>query len=91
MEKINLLAKTVAIFSLIAVILFFGLLEHHRSFDPYSWLDPKDVSVQSRDLWNQRKELYAYFLLGSFASLIVSATYLFFGWIVKRNNRINLK
>ncbi|MBX7173878.1 MAG: hypothetical protein K1X72_23110 [Pyrinomonadaceae bacterium] len=91
MGKYNQLAKIVAIFSITGIILFLGLLEYHRSFDPYSWLNPNRETVYSRNLWNQRKEIYVFSFLACFSSFLVSITFLLFNWILQRRNRINLK
>ena len=64
-----LLAATVI--SSIGLIIFIGLHEYLYTFDPYSWLDPKVESVESRNLWNHRKDLYRVFILLFFFSTFV--------------------
>lgn len=91
MKKFNRIAKVVAIFSFIGVLLFVSLLEYHRSFNPYSWLNSSQVSVYSRDLWNQRKWIYAYSFLTSFIFLVISVSYLLVNWIANRKTKISLK
>ena len=91
MKKTNSIIKVVVIISLLGCLLAFGLLEYHRSFDPYGWLEPGIESVESRNLFNERKWQYFYFGVVSFISLFLSSLILFFIWIVNRKSKVNLK
>lgn len=56
-----LLVATVV--SFIGLAIFLGLHEYLYTFDPYSWANPKVESVESRNLFNERKDLYRVFIL----------------------------
>lgn len=91
MKKPITFIKSIAVISLFGLLLAFGLLEYHRSFDPYGWLETGIESVESRNLWNERKWQYFYFGAFSFISLFLSSLSLFFIWILNRKNRASLK
>lgn len=91
MKRFKLIIKIVAIISLLGCFLAFGLLEYHRLFDPYGWMEPGIESVESRNIWNERKWQYFYFGAVSFISLLSSSLSLLFVWIVNRKNKVNLK
>jgi amino acid permease len=52
-----------AVLSLVGLLIISVLLAYHYSFDPYSWLKPQTDAVESRDLWNIRKDYYKLLLL----------------------------
>jgi hypothetical protein len=90
-KSLNSTIKIIAIISLVGFLMSFGLLEYHRSFDPYSWMETGIVSIESRNLWNERKWQYFYLGVISFVSLFLSIIFLIFNWIINRNNKVNLK
>jgi hypothetical protein len=59
---------------LISLLLLAELLSH----DPYQWLKPRFDGVESRDLWNERKKLYIYILVGFSAVFFSSLAYLIY-------------
>ncbi len=77
------------IISVIGFFLSFFLLEELRSHDPYQWLNPDVETVESRNLWNERKMLYVYFSVGFFISLITSIGVLIFHKINQRRAKLN--
>ena len=91
MEKTKSIMKVVSIVSLLGCFLAFGLLEYHRSFDPYGWLDTGIESVESKNLWNEKKWQYYYFGAISFIPLFLSSLCLFFIWTSNRRKQVNFK
>lgn len=75
------------VLSFVALIVFIGLHEYLYTFDPYSWLDPKVESVKSRNLWNQRKELYRLLGLIFFCSSLVFGSAITIIWFRRRRVR----
>jgi len=57
--------------SAISLAMFIGLHEYLYAFDPYSWLNPKIESVESRNLWNHRKDLYRVLIVIFFSSTLI--------------------
>lgn len=49
-------------FAVVALTVSICLHEYHYTFDPYSWANPEIESDKSRDLWNERKDLYRFFI-----------------------------
>lgn len=70
-----------------AVMILFGLLMHHSSFDPYGWANPGTETVESRDLWNERKEVYSSLLLISFAIAVTLGVMTGVVWLRSRRNK----
>ena len=75
-------SKVFAFFSLIGLIVVFGLHHYHYSFDPYSWLKSNAASVESRDLWNVRKDLYRFWTLIFLIGTIFFGFLPVVGWLV---------
>ncbi len=88
MKNLNSILKIVAIISLFSFLISLGLLEYHRSFDPYGWMESGIESVESRNLFNQRKWQYFYFVTGSFLSLFLSTSHLVFNRLINRNTNL---
>ena len=76
------------IVSLIGVLISFFLLEELRSHNPYKWLDPNAGSVESRNLWNERKWVYRYLLAGFFISFLTSLGFLIYQKIKERRLKL---
>jgi len=70
--------------SVVAVIIFIGLHEYLYTYDPYSWLDPKVESVESRNLWNHRKDLYRLLIVIFFCSTLLFGSASTFIWFRRR-------
>lgn len=88
MKEYKQIIKVLAVFSFVGIFVFLGLLEYHRSFNPYTWLNPNNFGDYSRDLWNQRKEFYAYSLILSFISFLTSTTFLIVIWIGRAKTKL---
>jgi hypothetical protein len=72
------------VLSVIAVIIFVGLHEYLYTFDPYSWLNPKVESVESRNLWNHRKDLYRLLIVIFFCSTLLFGSASTIIWLRRR-------
>jgi hypothetical protein len=70
--------------SVVAVIIFIGLHEYLYTYDPYSWLAPKVESVESRSLWNHRKDLYRLLIGIFFCSTLLFGSASTFIWFRRR-------
>jgi hypothetical protein len=68
----------------IALIIFVGLHEYLYTFDPYSWLNPKVESVESRNLWNHRKDLYRLLIVIFFCSSLLFGSASTIIWLRRR-------
>jgi hypothetical protein len=60
-------------FSVFGVIASVGLLLELGRHDPYSWVNPPFEAIDSRNLWNERKDFY----LILFKSFLISTGVLF--------------
>ena len=72
--------------SLTSLIVLVGLHEHLYSFDPYSWANSKVESVESRNLWNQRKDLYRWLMLIFFCPTIGFGLAAVLVWLRQRSD-----
>jgi hypothetical protein len=61
------------LFSVFGVIASVGLLLELGRHDPYSWVNPPFEAIDSRNLWNERKDFY----LILFESFLISTGVLF--------------
>ncbi|MDQ3131897.1 MAG: hypothetical protein M3Q99_14210 [Acidobacteriota bacterium] len=77
------------IISLIATFIFFFLLIELHSHDPYQWANPNFETVESRNLYNERKILYFYFMVGTFGSFVVSVVVWICQKIKERNSKLH--
>jgi hypothetical protein len=77
---------TATVISFAALIVLLGLHEYHYSFDPYSWVNPGVESVESRNLWNHRKDLYRLLMLISFCSMLISGSGTAIIWFRRRSD-----
>ena len=84
-NKVLRLLFTVTLISLAALLLLLGLHEYHYSFDPYSWADPNAASVESRNLWNQRKDFYRLLMLVFFCPAVIFGLATVFVWFRQRH------
>lgn len=84
MKKLNRILLIFAVISLFGLLITIGLHEYHYSFDPYSWLKSGKEGVESRNLWNERKSLYRYWILAFFVSSMIFGTLPTFSWFNKR-------
>jgi hypothetical protein len=76
----------ITLVSLLALIVLFGLHQYHYSFDPYSWAKPNVEGVESRNLWNQRKDLYHLLMLVFFCPAVVFGLATVVVWFRQRHS-----
>ncbi|HZB45272.1 MAG TPA: hypothetical protein VE360_08515, partial [Pyrinomonadaceae bacterium] len=74
------------IVALLAVPALLGVLQHHATFDPYSWAVPGVETVESRDLWLARRDLYIY---AGLCALVASAILLIAAYVGKRRAKLS--
>jgi FtsH-binding integral membrane protein len=70
MKKILKFAVIIAVLGLIICV---GLLLELSRHDPYSWANPPFGAVESRDLWNVRKDFYMLLARVFLASTVISS------------------
>jgi hypothetical protein len=83
-NKVPRLCLAVTLISLAALIILFGLHEYHYSFDPYSWANPNAETVESRNLWNQRKDLYRLLMIVFFCPAVIFGSATVVVWFRQR-------
>ena len=83
MRKIDLFLTVLILICMMGFSITVGLSLYHYSFDPYSWLEAGKGSVESRDLWNLRKDLYHWWMLNFLVGSILSVILLTFNWLIK--------
>jgi hypothetical protein len=88
MKNFLLLIKISLIISVLGLIVCVGLLLELRQHDPYSWINPPFETIESRDLWNDRKDFYLMTAKFFLSSAFVSSFILFLQMIFKNRSKL---
>jgi hypothetical protein len=84
----SLLIKLSLIISVLGLIVCVGLLFELYRHDPYGWISPPFEAVESRDLWNERKDVYFNSAKIFLSAAFVSSGILFLRMILKNRSKI---
>jgi hypothetical protein len=84
MKHFSLWINVSILISIFGLIVCAGLLLELYRHDPYSWLKPPFEAIESRDLWNERKDLYLKVASFFLTSTVVSFILLLFNIFIKK-------
>jgi hypothetical protein len=88
MKGFSLLIKISSVISVLGLIVCVGLLSELYRHDPYSWISPPFGKVESRDLWNERKDVYLMTAKIFLSSTFVSSVILLLQMILKNRSKL---
>jgi preprotein translocase subunit SecE len=88
MRKTSIWVRILFVGSFIVMITCFGLLIELATHNPYNWLDSSIETLQSRTLWNERKELYYQCSLISVVFTFLSFIVFLIDWFRKSRHKL---
>jgi hypothetical protein len=88
MNNFSRLIKIVLIVSVLGLFVCAGLLLELYRHDPYSWINPPFEAIESRDLWNERKDFYLMTAKIFLSSAFVSSVILLLQMILKNRSKL---
>jgi heme/copper-type cytochrome/quinol oxidase subunit 1 len=88
MKSFSLLIKISLVISVLGLVIFVGLLLELGRHDPYGWISPPFETIESRDLWNERKDFYLMTAKFFLSSAFVSSIILFLRILLKNRSKL---
>lgn len=88
MNNFSRLIKIVLIVSVLGLFVCAGLLLELYRHDPYSWINPPFEAIESRDLWNERKDFYLVTVKVFLSSAFISTVILFVQVFLKNRSKL---